>query len=307
MPSKSSQPSLMPSCAPQTYNQDSAAAVLGPSNELEFLFTGLEPAIEEVVITYFHKGDNSPSGTYDLKAGSFSLGNSQTGQLTACTVDVASPTTDPVTAAEFNGVYMTGGVLMLSMVYDDFGGNNCTTGQQAFVRLEYQFAGCTSTMPSSMPSVSSKPSLSSMPTSMPSKSSQPSLMPSCAPQTYNQDSAAAVLGPSNELEFLFTGLEPAIGEVVITYFHKGDNSPSGTYDLKAGSFSLGNSQTGQFTACTVDVASPTTDPVTAAEFNGVYMTGGVLMLSMVYDDFGGNNCTTGQQAYVRLEYQFAGC
>jgi hypothetical protein len=142
---------------------------------------------------------------------------------------------------------------------------------------------------------------------MPSKSSQPSLMPSCAPQTYNQDSAAAVLGPSNELEFLFTGLEPAIGEVVITYFHKGDNSPSGTYDLKAGSFSLGNSQTGQFTACTVDVASPTTDPVTAAEFNGVYMTGGVLMLSMVYDDFGGNNCTTGQQAYVRLEYQFAGC
>jgi hypothetical protein len=134
-------------------------------------------------------------------------------------------------------------------------------------------------------------------------------MPSCAPQTYKENSTVKDLDSSYEIKFEFTGLEPATGEVVITYFHKGDNSEFGTYDLKADMFSLGNSLTGELTACSVYVESPTREPVTADDFNDIYMMGGVLKVSMVFDDFMNtdNTCTDDQMAYVSLQYQYAGC
>jgi hypothetical protein len=58
-------------------------------------------------------------------------------------------------------------------------------------------------------------------------------MPSCAPQTYKQNSVVKDLDSTNEIKFEFTGLEPATGEVVITC------NEFGTYDLKADSFLWG--------------------------------------------------------------------
>jgi hypothetical protein len=179
-----------------------------------------------------------------------------------------------------------------------------------------------SMMPSSKPSLmpSSIPSLSSMPSSMPFKSLQPSFMPSCAP--FKQDSPVRALDSNNEIQFEFTGLEPAMGEVVITFFHKGDNSEFGNYDLKVDTFSLGESLTGENTPCTDYVESPTRTPVTSATFNNAYLKGGVLKVSMMFNNFGGNTCPArqfvvvggaitgksgGQEAYVSLQYPYAGC
>ncbi len=111
---------------------------------------------------------------------------------------------------------------------------------------------------------------------------------------------------NDEILFEFTGLEPAIGNVQITFFHKGDDSVSGTYSLKVGSFTVGDSQTGELMECTDYVVSPTTDPVPDDDFNDLHLNGGGdLKVSMAYDDNGSpNSCTDGQMAYVNLRYQY---
>jgi hypothetical protein len=141
---------------------------------------------------------------------------------------------------------------------------------------------------------------------MPSKSAQPSLMPSCTLETYDQNTTVNALGANDAINFIFTGLEDAIGNVTITYFHKGDDSDSGTYSLKVGIiFNVGDSLTGEFAECTDYVESPTTDPVTDDDFNTLYLNGGILEVSMAYDDLGSpNSCTDGQMAYVNLRYQY---
>jgi hypothetical protein len=118
------------------------------------------------------------------------------------------------------------------------------------------------------------------------------------------------------------GLEPATGEVVITYFHKGDNSEFGTYDLNVDMFKLGKTLRGQNTPCTDYVESPTRAPATAATFNNLYLKDRVLKVSMKFDNLGGNTCPArqnvfvggaitsqsgGQEAYVSLQYPYAGC
>jgi hypothetical protein len=117
---------------------------LPESNEIQFEFSGLEPATGDVIITYFSTGDDSPNSYYDLKVDAFTLGQSVTGQNTACTDYVESPTTDPVSAGTFNMSYLKNGVLKVSMKFDDFLDNGCGNGQAAFVSLEYPVAGACS-------------------------------------------------------------------------------------------------------------------------------------------------------------------
>jgi hypothetical protein len=291
------------------------------NGEILFEFTGLETAIGNVQITYFHKGDNSDSGFYSLKVDQFSFGESETGKFTPCMDYVKSLTDSPIADDTFNGLVKDGN-LNVSMEYDDFGGNTCLDDQMAFANVRYQFSDCPSSMPSmpSMPSMqpsstpsevpdepSSMPSMSSSkPSPMPSLSSKPS---SCTPQFYDQNSTVMSL-VGTEMNFEFTSLEPATGNVQIAYFHKGDNSESGTYVLKANIFTVGESETGEFTPCMEYVKSLTDEPITDDKFNDEYVKGGNLKVSMEYEDLGdpaANTCTDDQMAFVNLRYPYTDC
>jgi hypothetical protein len=304
---------------------------LDENDQMRFTFTGLEPATGNVIITFFHKGDNSAGSFYGLNVGIFSLMSfSATGENTACTDYVESPTDNPVTDVQFNTDFLEGGVLEVVLTFDpdDQTDNTCTGGQMAYVNLMYEVATPMPSMqpsskpseePSSRPSIqpSSKPSSmpSAQPSSMPSMSAQPSFsaQPSLNPSSltsrfFNRISDVKGLDENDQMRFTFTGLEPAIGNVNITFFHKGDNSDLSFYALNVGVFTLMSfSQSGVDTACTDYVESPTDNPVTDVRFNTDFLEGGVLEVVLTFDpgDQTENTCTDGQMAYVNLMYEVA--
>jgi hypothetical protein len=110
-------------------------------------------------------------------------------------------------------------------------------------------------------------------------------------------------------QFVFNDLKLADGVVVITYYHKGDNSQHGYYDLKLQQFTVGQSQAGN-TARLCSHVTASVSTLTKNEFNDVYLTdSSSLTVSMDYDevDFGGNSCSMGKEVFVNLRYQEAGC
>jgi hypothetical protein len=296
-----------------------------------FEFSDLDPAVGNVAITFFHSGDDA--GYYDLFASTFALGQSQ--QSLTCGEYIVSPANALVPFARFNNEYVESGVLKVSMNYDDPSSEKtCERRQKAFVNLKYQLVDCSdpssmpsstpndapssvpSTMPSSKPSTmpSSKPSTmpSSKPSSEPMPSSKPSSMPSlsskpssCVLESYDLDSAVMELDENMMMFFEFPDLEPAVGDVHITYYQRGHSD--GYYDLFAGTFSQGQSPPEQGTLfCLNYNSSPAI--ISFAIFNEFYVENGVLKASMNFDDpASGNTCSTTQEGYVKLRYQYISC
>jgi hypothetical protein len=161
--------------------------------------------------------------------------------------------------------------------------------------------------PSLMPSAvaSSKPS--TMPSSQPTISSKPSI---CTPTVYEQTSATTTLDSEGYAQFVFNDLKLADGVAVITYYHKGDNSQDGYYDLKLQqTFSVGESQPGNTVPSSCGHFTASVSTHTKNEFNYIYLRdSSSLTVSMDYDDdFGGNSCSIVKEVYVNLRYQEAGC
>jgi hypothetical protein len=84
---------------------------------------------------------------------------------------------------------------------------------------------------------------------------QPTLEPTFfSPRTFDQNSRVKAL-ENDKIIFEFVDLEPADGNVNLTFFHKGDNSRFGSYALKWNVFTLGESESGEFLAFTEYVVS----------------------------------------------------
>jgi hypothetical protein len=104
--------------------------------------------------------------------------------------------------------------------------------------------------------------------------------------------------------FEFTDLDPAVGNVDITYFHSGDNG--GYYDLMAGSFSQGQSK--ESTTCGEYISSPANASIPFAMFNNEYMESGILKVSMTFNDpASANTCVRREMTFVNLKYQLVDC
>jgi hypothetical protein len=111
-------------------------------------------------------------------------------------------------------------------------------------------------------------------------------------------------------QFVFNDLKLADGVAVITYYHKGDNSQDGYYDLKLQqTFSVGESQPGNTVPSSCGHFTASVSTHTKNEFNYIYLRdSSSLTVSMDYDDdFGGNSCSIVKEVYVNLRYQEAGC
>jgi hypothetical protein len=180
---------------------------------------------------------------------------------------------------------------------------------------------------SSMPSLTSMiPDASARPSSVPSHptltpSEQASSMPSCPITSVDRDSEDMGLmtvdcGPAfpptftcQEICFSFDSVKNTIGDAIITYKYRGDDS--GLYDLYAGT-KFFNEQT-ELPACVEQETVVTIPPV---EFNSddpvLYVVkGGVLNVKMVYvEDIeaGANECAAPKNmAYINLKYDFVDC
>jgi hypothetical protein len=104
--------------------------------------------------------------------------------------------------------------------------------------------------------------------------------------------------------FEFPDLDPAVGNVHITYFHSGDDG--GYYDLMAGTFNLGRSQNS--TTCPEYVRSPANASIPFDVFNNEYVESGKLTVSMTFNDpASANTCKRDTQVYVNLKYQLVDC
>jgi hypothetical protein len=191
--------------------------------------------------------------------------------------------------------------------------------------------------PSSMPSSASsnEPSLkpSSDPLSMPSStpsytpSSMPSTMPSSklsimlsskpsttfTPHIYDSTSESQVLhlGASNVLTFDFTDLvEPATGNVVVTFSHNGDISVDGRYALEVESNTFGGTLSRALMACVAYVDSPGSPALPAERFNNLVGIFSSLQFQMFYAFdpmiFITNTCGNDQIAFFLLQYDI-GC
>jgi hypothetical protein len=310
-------PSVPSPCGPKLYDNSSFEMVVDENGEAHYEFTALEEAIGNAKITFFHKGDDS-DGYYELRmAGGFFLGDSVSGAETACGTFVDSP--QSVSAGDFNNNLKKDGDLFklkLSMIYNGFGGNTCAAGSQiVYINLQYEYATCAppsepTSMPSTMP-VSNPTSMpSTMPVSKPTPMPSPSAQFPCGPELYEQNSLEMVVDEDGEVHYELKALEEAIGNVKMTFFHKGDSSVGGYYELRmAGGFFLGDSISGAETACGTFVE--TAQIVSERDFNDNLKKDGDLFklkLSMAYEGFGGNTCDAGTQiVYVNLEYLYDGC
>jgi hypothetical protein len=104
--------------------------------------------------------------------------------------------------------------------------------------------------------------------------------------------------------FEFHDLDPAVGNVDITYLHSGDNA--GYYDLFAGNVSLGQSQ--ESTTCGEYISSPANTSIPFDTFNNEYVESGVLRVAMhFYDPASANDCARRQKTFVNLKYQLVDC
>jgi hypothetical protein len=288
-PSLSSKASI---CTPTLYDQSSGEMNLDSAGVASFVFTDLELATGNVELTYFHKGDDSPNGYYDLLVEEvFTIGTSEPGDAGACDAFTASPIV--LNEDQFNSYFAeSDSSLTVSMDYDDdFGGNDCVNSKVVYFNLKYQEAGCS--VESQEPSSDPVPAPTATPSPMPS--SKPS------PAEYEQSSDAMTLDSGGSASHVFMNLELAKGNVEVTYYHKGDDSDS-YYDLKVGDFfSLGESVAGNSVPCEVYTAS--IKMVSPEEFNNVYLSdSSSLRVSMTYDDLGGNSCTAGKEVVFKLKY-----
>jgi hypothetical protein len=233
-------------CTPTLYDQSSGEMNLDSAGVASFVFTDLELATGNVELTYFHKGDDSPAGYYDLLVEEvFTIGTSEPGDAVACDAFTASPMV--LNEDRFNTYFAeSDSSLTVSMDYDDdFGGNDCANSKAVYFNLKYQEAGCS--VASQEPSSDPVPAPTAKPSPMPS--SKPS------PAEYEQSSDAMTLDSDGSASYVFMNLELAKGNVEVTYYHKGDDSDS-YYDLKvANFFSLGESVAGNYVPCEVYTAS----------------------------------------------------
>jgi hypothetical protein len=299
-----SEPTLMPvpapvtaepspsACTPLFFDEDSPVMGLNEEDYFLFEFTGLEAAIGSVAITYFHKGDNSNNGIYNLGVEPVTRGSSQTGEDTDCAEYVTS-TTPVYSETEFNTFYATDGNLPVFMEFQKFDENSCENEQMVYVNVRYQVTECMpSAMPSAMPSSKPSPSLSLTPTVF-------------TPTEFEDSSATITLQPDGSASHVFTDLKLAEGNVEVTYFHRGHESNDGAYELKvANDFTVGESGSA---ACDEFTASVVT--ISMEAFNTIYLSASnSLQVSMVYDAFDMNSCDSdiAQEVAFKLKYLEAG-
>ena len=114
------------------------------------------------------------------------------------------------------------------------------------------------------------------------------------------------LDDNDNASFLFTGLEIAQGDVVITFFHKNDNGANGYDEFEAAGIAAADlSASTENAVCGVFA----TDSVTIEEtnFNDSYLgDSSSLLVAMQYDDFEDNTCPTAKLVSINLKYQEAG-